>query len=74
MQTSLLVMLVFSLRGAAAYGHSVILSRVGNSIVAENQRKLFDRLQQQNLNYFGERHSAELLSRLSIGPRRRARR
>ena len=66
-QTSLLVMLVFSLRGAAMYGHSVILSRVGNSIVAENQRRLFDRLQQQNLNYFGERHSSELLARLSIG-------
>jgi ATP-binding cassette subfamily B protein len=40
-QTSLLVMLVFSLRGAAVYGHSIILSRVSNSIVAENQRKLF---------------------------------
>ncbi len=49
------------------YGHSVILARIGNSIVAENQRRLFDRLQQQNLNYFGERHSSELLSRLSAG-------
>ena len=66
-QTSLLLMLVFSLRGAATYGHSVILARVGNSIVAENQRRLFDRLQQQNLTYFGERHSAELLARLSTG-------
>ncbi len=66
-QTSLLVMFVFTLRGVAVYGHSIILSRVGNSIVAENQRKLFDRLQQQNLNYFSERHSAELLSRLSVG-------
>jgi len=66
-QTSLLVMLVFSLRGAAVYGHSIILSRVSNSIVAENQRKLFDRLQQQNLIYFSERHSSELLSRLSVG-------
>jgi subfamily B ATP-binding cassette protein MsbA len=66
-QTSLVLMLVFTLRGAAVYGHSVILARVGNSIVAENQRRLFDRLQQQNLTYFGERHSAELLARLSTG-------
>jgi ABC-type multidrug transport system fused ATPase/permease subunit len=66
-QTSLLIMLVFSLRGAANYGHSVILSRVGNSIVAENQRRLFDRLQQQNLTYFSERHSSEVLSRLATG-------
>jgi ATP-binding cassette, subfamily B, bacterial MsbA len=66
-QISLVIMLAFSLRGAANYGHSVILSRVGNSIVAENQRRLFDRLQQQNLSYFGERHSSEMLSRLSTG-------
>jgi subfamily B ATP-binding cassette protein MsbA len=66
-EISLLIMLVFTLRGAAVYGHSVILSRIGNSIVAENQRRLFDRLQQQNLTYFGERHSSEMLTRLSTG-------
>lgn len=66
-QTSLLIMLVFMLRGAAVYGHSVILSRIGNSIVAENQRRLFDKLQQQNLTYFSDRHSSELLARLSTG-------
>jgi len=65
--TSLLIMLVFTLRGAAVYGHSVLLSRIGNSIVAENQKRLFDKLQQQNLTYFGERHSTEMLSRLSVG-------
>jgi ATP-binding cassette, subfamily B, bacterial MsbA len=66
-EISVLIMLVFTLRGAAVYGHSVILSRIGNSIVAENQRRLFDRLQQQNLAYFGERHSSEMLTRLSTG-------
>jgi subfamily B ATP-binding cassette protein MsbA len=65
--TSLLLMLVFTLRGAATYGHSVILARVGNSIIAENQRRLFDRLQQQNLNYFSERHSTEMIARLTSG-------
>jgi ATP-binding cassette, subfamily B, bacterial MsbA len=65
--TSALIMLAFSLRGVANYAQSVILSRIGNSIVAENQRRLFERLQQQNLSYFGERHSSELLSRLSAG-------
>jgi ATP-binding cassette, subfamily B, bacterial MsbA len=66
-QVSLLIMLVFSLRGAATYGHQVILARIGNSIVAENQRRLFEQLQQQNLTYFSQRHSAELLARLSVG-------
>ncbi len=66
-RVSLLIMLIFSLRGAAVYGHSVILSRVGNSIVAENQRRLFNTLQQQNLAYFNDRHSSEMLTRLSTG-------
>jgi ATP-binding cassette subfamily B protein len=62
-----LVMVVFTLRGAAVYGHSVILTRIGNSIVAENQRRLFDGLQQQNLAYFAQRHSSEMLARLTFG-------
>jgi subfamily B ATP-binding cassette protein MsbA len=66
-QTSLLLMFVFSLRGAAIYGHSVMLARIGNSIVAENQRRLFDRLQQHNLSYFAERHSTEMIARLGSG-------
>jgi len=66
-QISILVMIVFSLRGATVYGHQVILSRIGNSIIAENQRRLFDKLQQQNLAYFGERHSSEMLARLTSG-------
>ena len=65
--TSIVLMVVFTLRGVANYGQSVILARVGNSIVAENQKRLFDQLQQQNLTYFGERHSSEVLARLSTG-------
>ena len=42
---------IFTLRGAATYGQAVVLSRIGNSIIAENQRRLFDRLMQQNLGY-----------------------
>jgi ATP-binding cassette subfamily B protein len=61
------VIFIFATRGAATYGQAVILSRIGNSIIAENQRKLFDRLMNQNLGFFGERHSSEFLHRLSTG-------
>jgi subfamily B ATP-binding cassette protein MsbA len=66
-RASLLLMIVFTLRGAATYGHSVILARIGNSIVAENQMRLFERLQQQNLSYFSERYSTEMIARLTSG-------
>jgi ATP-binding cassette subfamily B protein len=63
----LVTIVIFCARGAATYFQAVILSRVGNAIIAENQRKLFDRLMQQNLGYFAERHSSEFLHRLSTG-------
>jgi subfamily B ATP-binding cassette protein MsbA len=56
---------IFLTRGGAAYAQAVILSRIGNSIIAENQRKLFDRLMSQNLGYFAQRHSSEFLHRLA---------
>jgi ATP-binding cassette subfamily B protein len=67
LQISLVVLVVFCVRGGAMYGQAVILSRIGNSIVAEIQRRLFDKVLQQNLTYFTDRHSAELLSRLGTG-------
>jgi ATP-binding cassette subfamily B protein len=63
----LFVIFIFTARGMATYGQAVLLSRIGNSIIAENQRKLFDRLMHQNLGFFSERHSSEFLYRLSTG-------
>ena len=63
----LATIVIFCARGAATYFQAVILSRIGNSIIAENQRRLFDRLMQQNLGFFAERHSSEFLHRLSTG-------
>jgi ATP-binding cassette subfamily B protein len=63
----LFTIVIFCARGAATYFQAVILSRVGNAIIAENQRKLFDRLMNQNLGFFAERHSSEFLHRLSTG-------
>jgi subfamily B ATP-binding cassette protein MsbA len=67
LQISILILVVFSLRGFATYGHAVMLARIGNSIVAENQRRLLSKLLHQNIAFFADRHSAELLARLSTG-------
>ncbi len=58
---------LFAVKGASTYGQAVMLSRIGNRIIAENQRRLFDRLMHQNLGFFAERHSSEFLARLSTG-------
>ena len=63
----LLAALIFALRGAATYGHSVILSRIANHIIAENQRRLFDKLLNESIGFFADRHSSEFAARLVTG-------
>jgi ATP-binding cassette subfamily B protein len=64
---SLVTIAVFMLKGAATYGHSVILSQISNSIIANNQRRLFSKLMNESVGFFSERHSSEFLARLTAG-------
>ncbi len=58
---------IFILKGAATYGHQVILSKISNAILANNQRRLFAKLMNENVAFFSERHSSEFLARLTSG-------
>jgi ATP-binding cassette subfamily B protein len=60
-------MLTFVVKGLADYGHQTILARIGNSIVADNQRRLFDKLLTERLGFFADRHSSEFAARLQAG-------
>jgi ATP-binding cassette subfamily B protein len=64
---SVVVILVFTAKGAASYGQSVILSRISNAIIANNQRRLFTKLMRENLGFFSDRHSSEFIARLGTG-------
>lgn len=59
--------LIFVLKGAATYGHQVILSKISNAILANNQRRLFAKLMNESIGFFSERHSSEFLARLTSG-------
>src|SRR3569623_1782261 len=64
---SAIIIALFTLKGAATYGQAVVLSRISNAILADNQRKLFAKLMRENLSFYSERHSSEFLARLSAG-------
>ena len=59
--------LIFILKGAATYGHQVILSKISNAILANNQRRLFAKLMSESVAFFSELHSSEFLARLTSG-------
>jgi len=63
----LITMLIFMVKAGATYGSSVTLSWVGNRIVADNQRRMFDKLMKEDIGYFADRHSSEFITRLTTG-------
>ena len=58
---------IFTAKGFASYGGAVTLSRIGNRIIAENQRRMFDKLLHENIGFFADRHSSEFIARLTTG-------
>ena len=60
------VLLLFA-KGVATYGHTVILTKISNAILANNQRRLFAKLMSESIGFFSERHSSEFLARLTAG-------
>jgi ATP-binding cassette subfamily B protein len=62
-----IVMAVFAAKGVATYFGAVLLSRIGNRIVADNQRRMFDKLLRENMSFFADRHSSEFIARMTTG-------
>lgn len=48
------VLVIFTVKGAAAYGQLVILGQIGNAIVASTQSRLFRSITRQDLGFFRE--------------------
>jgi ATP-binding cassette subfamily B protein len=66
MLSGVTVLLLF-VKGVATYGHMVILTKISNAILANNQRQLFAKLMNESIGFFSTRHSSEFLARLTAG-------
>jgi subfamily B ATP-binding cassette protein MsbA len=63
------IVVASALRGLATYAQTVELARISNRIVAGNQRRLFEKVLQQGLGFFADRHSSEFSARMTWGAR-----
>jgi ATP-binding cassette, subfamily B, bacterial MsbA len=61
------IMAISVVKGIATYGSAVQLARIANRIVAENERRMFDKLLNESLGFFADRHSSEFMARLTTG-------
>ncbi len=57
------IFLIAVVKGFAAYGQAVVLARIANSIVANVQTRIFDKMLGMNLAYYNARHSSEFIAR-----------
>ena len=60
------IMIIYTVKGVATYGQQVIMSRVGNAIVADIQRQIFDQMLRMKVSYYSRSHSSEFIARQSF--------
>lgn len=59
------VVIIYIIKGAATYYQEVLMARIGNSMVAETQKRMFESLLKQDLTYFHRNPSSELITRIT---------
>lgn len=59
------IFIAFVLRGFATYGQAVALSKIGNNIVANYQRRLYSHLMTLSVGFFSEARSARFAAQIN---------
>jgi ATP-binding cassette subfamily B protein len=62
---ALSILVVFAIKGLALYGSTVILTKIGNNIVARQQGRLGNHILAQSLAFFVQFPSSDLITRTS---------
>jgi subfamily B ATP-binding cassette protein MsbA len=62
---SIAIVIVFLIKGLSSYGSSVILTKIGNNIVARQQRRIGSHVLDQSLAFFVHFPSSDLITRVS---------
>ncbi len=62
---SLFIVTVYLLKGAAAYGSSVIMTKIGTGVVADMQRRIVDKILSHDLQFHDRNTIGQLTSRLA---------
>ena len=57
------IVVIYTVKGLATYGQQVVMSRIGNSIVANVQKRMFDQMLRMKVSYYGQSHSSIFIAR-----------
>ncbi|MEO5755858.1 MAG: ABC transporter ATP-binding protein [Mesorhizobium sp.] len=56
---------IFTIKGLATFVQGYFMSRVGNAIIAERQRKIYDHILAQGIEFYHSTSSADLINRMT---------
>ncbi|TIM03804.1 MAG: ABC transporter ATP-binding protein, partial [Mesorhizobium sp.] len=56
---------IFILKGLANFIQAYFMSRVGNAIIADRQRKIYDRILAQGIEFYHSTSSSDLITRMT---------
>jgi ATP-binding cassette subfamily B protein len=59
------IVVIFTTKGLAGYFSEVVLGRIGNRLVAQTQRRMFDHLLKVDVGFFQAHSSSDLITRIS---------
>jgi subfamily B ATP-binding cassette protein MsbA len=59
------IVAIFLVKGVASYFSEVVLGVIGNQLVAQTQKRMFDHLLKVDVAYFQEHSSSDLVTRIS---------
>jgi ATP-binding cassette, subfamily B, bacterial MsbA len=62
---SVITIVLFTIKGFASYGQSVLLAHLGNEITGRNQQRLFAKLLSENLGYFNNLPSTTVMAQVN---------
>ena len=57
------IVTIYAVKGFSTYGQTVVLARVANAIVADLQKRIFDKMLAMKLAFYDARHSSEFIAR-----------
>ncbi|TNE31172.1 MAG: ATP-binding cassette domain-containing protein [Alphaproteobacteria bacterium] len=63
-QVAILIFSAFTLRGAATYGHTVLMGKAGQAMIADVQKELFSKLIRMDISFFQQKDSGHLIVRM----------
>ncbi len=62
---ALMIIIIFTVKGFAAFGQGVLMSHVGNRVVADMQQDLFRKLLSMDLAYYNDNAPGTMISRFT---------